>query len=232
MTEQNRNLNVSGYKVINLANPQNEQDATTKGYVDEKDADRKAYVDNMVWTVHGYTPISNAAEYIHTINTKYIHMMNLAGICTVTTDIKLRSGKHTYPYADLVHIWLESVICSNRVWFDGQDLKNKYIQVQYKYPVIVKSWHLLVRYLDYKWNPVTYHWQFSDDGVEWYTTQQTQTAKCSIHHYNGNTHNILFTNNYVPNNGYHFWKMCVVQGAIPKEQNNQPWANILFMQLE
>ena len=221
--EQNssKDLNISGYKIINLANPQDQQDAATK-----------AYVDYIIWRVHDYTPLSNRAEYIHTINKKQTTMMNLGGLCTVTTNFKLRHGTHTYDYADLAHIWLESVICSNRVWLQGQNLKNKYIQVEYKFPVIVKNWHLLVRYLDYKWTPVTYHWQVSDDGEHWNTFQTVLNVHCGIQHYNGNTHSLLFTNDYTPPNGYHYWRICVVEGSIPKENDNQPWVNLLLMHLE
>ena len=59
MEQKSNDLNISGYKVINLANPTHNQDATTK-----------AYVDGIVWAVHDYNALTNQVEYIHSINNK------------------------------------------------------------------------------------------------------------------------------------------------------------------
>ena len=220
MEQKSNDLNISGYKVINLANPTHEQDATTK-----------AYVDGIVWAVHDYNALSNRVEYIHTINTKYITMVNLAGICTVTTSFKVRHGVHAFD-SHLEHIWLESVMCPNRLYFDGQELKDKYIQVEYKYPVTVNVWHLFVRYEHYDWTAITYHWQVSNDGIHWISSQKLQTAQIKAHEYNGNTHSISFPNEDKPHEGYHFWRIKVVEGKISTAEKHQPWVSMLFMNLE
>ena len=65
MERTDRELNVTGNKIINLDDPSQDQDAATKGYVDR-------LVQNVVWRVHNNTPLSTRDEYVHVINNKEI----------------------------------------------------------------------------------------------------------------------------------------------------------------
>ena len=87
MEQKSNDLNISGYKIINLADPTHEQDATTKEYVDD-----------LVWAVHDFNALTNRSEYIRTINTKHITMVSLAGLCTVSTNIKVLTLTFRQPH--------------------------------------------------------------------------------------------------------------------------------------
>ena len=214
-----KELNIDGNKIINVANPRQPQDASTKDYVDR-----------MVTEVHNYNALSNTAEYIHVINDKEITMSNLAGICKVTTDWKLTHGLHTYDQKDLVHIWLESVCCSNNFWLPAQDLKNKYIAVEYKFRVKVQHWGLQLRYINYKHIEAKFHWEVSNDGVRWRSVTRPADVRCIAKSWNGNTHVIYFPNTDY-NQSYPFWRIVIDEGVIPQESDNEPWANLLLMKL-
>ena len=218
-----KELNIAGNKVINVADPRQPQDAATKGYVDRT-------VRDVVWEVHNYNALSTGDEYIHVINEKDITMANLAGICKVTTDWKVSAGTHTYSQPDLVHIWLESVCCSNNLWLPTQDLKNKYIAVEYKFRVQVQHWGLRLRYINYKHIEAKFHWEVSNDGAKWRSVTKPADVRCTAKSWNGNTHILNFTNTDYKYS-HPFWRIVIDQGIIPPETNNEPWVNLLSMKL-
>ena len=218
-----KELNLDGNKVINVANPRQAQDASTKDYVDRT-------VQNVVWQVHNYNPLSSRDEYIHFINDKEITMASLTGVCKVTTDWKLSAGVHAYTQNEMMHILLESATCSNTFWLPAQDLKTKYIAVEYKFPVAVHHWVFVFRYECYAWSTATFHWEVSNDGEQWHAVTASADARCTAKSWNGNTHSL-----YLPNNAfrktYPFWRIVIDKGTIDKVSNNDPWVNLLLMKL-
>ena len=101
INNQRKDFNVSGNKIINVADPHHAQDATTKIYVDAVNDS----LQRMIWRVHGFSALSNRQEYIHVINSKEYTLASLAGICTVTTEWKLHNSGHAYSYTYMEHCW-------------------------------------------------------------------------------------------------------------------------------
>ena len=65
-----KDLNVSGNKIINVAEPLENDHAATKHYVDH---------------LHVYRPDSNVEEYVRYINNRNVTLHSIAGLCTLET---------------------------------------------------------------------------------------------------------------------------------------------------
>ena len=86
-----------------------------------------------------------------------------------------------------------------------------------------------------KYQPIkiTYRWQVSTDGEHWYTSARIFEAELKQDYNCGNTHKIIFLNNYYePQDGARFWRILVHEGSIEQHDESQPWANMLFMELK
>jgi len=220
MEPTGKELNVDGNRIINLKNPVQDQDAATKHYTDRQ-------VANFVWRVHTLLPTSTRDEYIRTINSKHITMVNLAPIVTIITDLKLISS---YSEADDPHYWLEGLCASNRVWLPNQDLKGKHITVHYRFPINVDIWKLKLRYDKYQQFDIKFHWQGSNDGKEWLRLTEPIETNAIDNYWNGNTHEMDFKNTECTHDFY-FWRIVFNKGVVPKHNNNDPWVNLLLMKL-
>ena len=74
-----RDLNISGFKVVNVAEPTEPRDVVTKQYVDKLEYDMKDFINHLVNSrdqriikiiddVRTLTPISSSEEYVRYIN--------------------------------------------------------------------------------------------------------------------------------------------------------------------
>ena len=63
-----KDLNISGNRVVNVADPREDDHVATKHYVDH---------------LHLYRPDSNAEEYVRYINARYVTLHSLAGLCKI-----------------------------------------------------------------------------------------------------------------------------------------------------
>ena len=64
-----KDLNVSGNKIINVAEPLENDHVATKHYVDH---------------LHVYRPDSNVEEYVRYINVRNLTLHSIAGLCTLS----------------------------------------------------------------------------------------------------------------------------------------------------
>ena len=65
-----KDLNVSGNRIVNVADPRENEHVATKHYVDH---------------LHSYRPDSNVEEYVRYINARNITLHSLAGLCKLET---------------------------------------------------------------------------------------------------------------------------------------------------
>ena len=84
-------MNNSGNKIINVADPTEQQDVATKYYTDQ---------------VHFLRPSANVHEYLEYINKRNVLLHSIAGLVKVSTDIEYTFGKHTGGHPG--NVWLES----------------------------------------------------------------------------------------------------------------------------
>lgn len=223
MNRTGKEMNLTGNNIINLGYPRDVQDASTKGYVDRT-------VERVTWRIHTQTPLSNLDEYIRTINNKEITMANLAGICQITTNWTLNNGAHSYWEENMARIWLESSCCPKSTWLPKQDLAKKYITVEYQFPVNINWWCFLLRYDEFKAMDIKFQWQVSVNGEKWHALSKTFTAILREKKWNGNTHELHFHQDGIPG-VFRFWRIVVVKGTVPEKNLNDPWINLLLMNI-
>ena len=65
-----KDLNVSGNRIVNVADPRESDHVATRHYVDH---------------LHIYRPDSNAEEYVRYINARNVTLHSIAGLCTLET---------------------------------------------------------------------------------------------------------------------------------------------------
>ena len=220
-----KNVSMSGNKVINVANPENDQDASTKSYVDAAVRYLKQYVDTAVEEEHNRTPLNDRTDYINAINTKEETMISLVGLCRVSTSWTIHEDRNP-------HEWLECMTNRNVFWFETQKLKGKFIQVQYLFPVWVKEWKFRLHFHpDYVPIPITFSWRFSEDGTKWKAVGKLLNAPITVEEWNGNTHVLKFTNpTAATGEEVRFWRIVAATGETPTHKN--PWVNLLSMNIE
>ncbi len=223
MERTGKELDLDNNNIINLKNPQNDQDAATKIYTDRK-------IERYAWQVHTLTPLSTRGEYIRAINSKHITMINLASIVTIETDLKLvckySDAKIHDPY-----YWLEASCASNRVWLPSQDMKDKHITVTYRYMVSVNNWKLKLGFDKYTRFDIKFSWQGSNDGKEWYKLTDPVDTEPVEKYWIGNTHEIEFKNANCDHQFFH-WRLIFHHGTVPKQNINDPWVNLMLMNLK
>ena len=114
-------INMSNNKVINVADPAEAHDATTK-----------CYTDLQIQNLHNLTPIINEDEYVRYINLRNTTLHSLAGVLKVTTDLHFVS-RHP-KITGIPHTWLESPTCTMSAMLEGdQDLTAKNITIEFMY---------------------------------------------------------------------------------------------------
>ena len=113
-----KDLNISGNRVVNVADPREDDHVATKHYVDH---------------LHLYRPDSNAEEYVRYINARYVTLHSLAGLCKIettflwATDPKRVTVRYIGPY-----LLLESTTGHCLYAIQEQDLTGKNITEQAK----------------------------------------------------------------------------------------------------
>ena len=145
-----KDLNISGNRIVNVADPDELNHVATKHYVDH---------------VHVLRPDANAEEYIRYINARNTTLHSLAGLCKIESSFDWAVDpdcvRHRYigPY-----ILLESTTGHCLYAIQEQDLTGKNITVEYLFPVEVHKWDIHVLYEgQYDHDEFTYIWQASND---------------------------------------------------------------------
>ena len=127
-----KDFNISGNKVVNVADPAEPNHAATKQYVDY---------------LHTWGPDSNVEEYVRYINARNSTLHSIAGLCKLKTtflwgtDPKRVTVQHIDPY-----IVLESTTGHCLFLIQEQDLAAKDMTMTYKFPVEVQKWDFCILY--------------------------------------------------------------------------------------
>ena len=215
MERNGKELNLAKNKIINLKDPEEDQDAATKGYTDYR-----------TWQVHMLSPLNNRAEYIRLINTKQSTMVNLAPVITLTTDLTFATySTYSSSSSHEVHYLLEGLCASNRIYLKQKNLANKHITAAYRFQLNVDAWKLRLRSTAYEKHVIKFHWETSNDGYNW-ARSNTIEAETDENYWNGNTHEINFKNDVQAYNWF-FWKIVFEEGTLA-----DPWVNLLLMQVK
>ena len=205
-----KDLNVSGNRIVNVADPREDDHVATKHYVDH---------------LHIYRPDSNAEEYVRYINARNVTLHSLAGLCTLETSFGwVTDPKRTVFGMVDPYIVLESTTGHCLFVIQEQDLTGKSMTVEYMFPVEVQKWDFCIlfeAFLDP--DEFLYVWQASNDKENWEQRGQTKAAKVKVENWNGCDGILSFTNNVIGR--YRYWRLLIQHGEVTKA----PYFNIMLM---
>ena len=196
-----KDLNVSGNRIVNVADPIEDDHVATKHYVDH---------------LHIYRPDSNAEEYVRYINARNVTLHSIAGLCTLETTF----GWATDPKRTVVgmvapYIVLESNTGHCLFVIREQNLNGKTMTVDYMFPIEVQKWDLCVLFEAVEdLDEFYYIWQASDDKENWVKRGQIKAAKVKVKNWNGCDGILSFTNNVTGR--YRYWRLLIRHGEVTK----------------
>ena len=205
-----KDLNVSGNKIINVAEPLENNHVATKHYVDH---------------LHVYRPDSNVEEYVRYINVRNLTLHSIAGLCTLETTF----GWAPDPQRTIIgvvapYIVLESNTGHCLFAIRVQNLNEKTMTVDYLFPVEVQKWDLCVFFDGVEdLDEFVYIWEVSDDKENWVQRGHVKVAKFEAQNWNGCDGILSFTNNV--SGRYKYWRVQIRDGKITKA----PYFNIMLM---
>ena len=209
-----RDLNISGFKVVNVADPTEPRDVVTKNYVDTLEYQMKDYINlrdqrimKYINDLRNLTPNSSVEEYIRYINLRAITCHSLAGLVTMKST--LPSDPHPVYEHGGPHVWIESPTSSLEYKIvDTQAINNKYIKVSFQFPVIVETWTLYILDQAVEWK-VAYVWEYSDDGENWTVLGAPKKIMSDSLLWCGNNSFMIFTNFKVKEHdkGHKYWRI-------------------------
>ena len=155
-----KDLNVSGNRIVNVADPRESDHVATKHYVDH---------------LHIYRPDSNAEEYVRYINARNVTLHSIAGLCTLETTFGwVTDPKRTVFGMVDPYIVLESTTGHCLFVIQEQDLTGKTMTVEYMFPIEVQKWNLCVLFEALEdLDEFYYVWQASNDKENWEQRGQT-----------------------------------------------------------
>ena len=206
-----KDIDIRGNRIVNLANPARHDHAATKSYVDY---------------VHILRPDDNAEEYVRYINARNATLHSIAGLCKIecTFDwaVDPTRVKHRYigPY-----VLLESTTGHCLYAIRPQDLTGKNITVEYLFPVEVHKWDIHVLYEgEYDHDDFIYLWQASNDKETWVQITQPANVTVRMEDWNGCDGILSFTNTHSIGR-YRYWRVRIQHGKVTKA----PYFNIMLM---
>lgn len=203
---ENRNIDISGNKLINLADPTEPQDAATKEYTDH---------------IHNLTPTSNTVEYIHYINERNTLLHSIAGIVGISTDIDYHTKRPGLKNSAVI---LQSNTSSYEMMFTKeQPLTGKYIAIKFQFPINVNSLTFNICRDMYEDWEIQYVWQYSEQGVSWITLPE-ETVKTVKKEWLGNNSQLHLRNQVFARSKY--WRLVFRQASTNK---NALYLNYLRM---
>ena len=196
-----RDIDVSGNRVVNVANPSLGHHVATKTYAD---------------LLHYRDPKTSSEEYVRYINLRNHTAHSLVALCDISLNW-LWTTKHE---KDTVgpHILLESATSTSILDVGEQDLKDKYITVKYEHPVTVREWQVLLNYKremtpEFKLKCI---WQVSNDGQNWEDDEHPMEIKLQKLKWCGNDGQLIFhqPNHHDP---HPYWRIYITEGNITEE---------------
>ena len=206
-----KDLDISGNRIVNLANPARHDHAATKSYVDH---------------VHILRPDANVEEYVRYINARNATLHSIAALCKIETTFGWFEDpervKHRFigPY-----LLLESNTGHCLFGIQEQDLHRKSITVEYSFPVEVRNWdiHVLFWGKDDR-DEFTYIWEASDDKEIWIQITEPAMVTHRMEAWNGCDGKLSFYNPH-PTARYIYWRVRIEAGEVTKA----PYFNIMLM---
>ena len=206
-----KDLNISGNRVVNVADPAELNNVATKHYVD---------------TLHMWGPDSNVEEYVRYINSRNSTLHSFAGLC----KLEMTFGCITDPKSVVIrgqvapYIVLESTTGHCLFAIQEQDLTRKSMTVEYMFPVEVQKWDFRILYKEqYDHDEFLYIWEASNDNENWEQRGQTKVAKVQMENWNGCDGILSFTNTSIGR--YRYWRVRIQHGEVTKA----PYFNIMLM---
>ena len=208
-------LNISGNRVVNVADPIKNDHVATKHYVDH---------------LHIILPNENAHEYVRYINARNQTIHSITGQCTISWnfDWDVGDAPEILKQATGPHVLLESVTAPTILHVTApQHLENKTITVNYKFPVSVRSWSLFLYIKGKKFDPnfkFKYCWEVSRDNKKWGMITLPVEVVINKSVWCGNDGYIWFENG---NNGvrsFH-WRIRITEGELTQAM----YVNQLYM---
>lgn len=195
-----KDIDISGNRVVNVADPNKPNHVATKGYVD---------------TLHYVKrPIDDREEYVRYINLRNTTCLSLAALCTIDWDLEweVEEDRGIVKEATGPHVLLESTTAPTILHVTPQELAQKTITVEYYFPVVVKNWHILL-YL--KGEPehinLKYAWEVSV-GDHWAPITLAQQVQYQKKKWCGNDIYLTFFN--PGDRPYQKWRIHITEGRL------------------
>ena len=197
-----KDLNISGNRVVNVADPTETHHMATNNYVD---------------FLHLLTPDSDLYEYVRYINLRRDTQYSLTRLCRIKWTIEWTVDKGKVKETTGPFNLLESEISPTILLISPQELTDKIILLKYRFDVHVISWRI-----SFTKRPVldfAYIWEVSNDYETWdpITTPapiETLTFKKRI---DGNDGEMIFTNNYPAAIRAKYWRVKITAGKLEKD---------------
>ena len=215
-----KDVNVSGNRVVNVADPIEPNHVATKSYADY---------------LHLLAPDSDEFEYVRYIRSRRDTQCSLTRLCTIEWDVIYTAEKDQKPglqgTSGPFHL-LESAICPSILRISPQQLARKYIMVKYRYDVRVINWKISLTYQDPKDQPALdfrFVWQVSPDYRRWGNV--TEPTPIEVKNFpqrrDGNDGEMIFRMNNPDNIRAKYWRVNFTAGQL--QQNF--YVNQLYMKL-
>ena len=228
-----RDLNISGYKIVNVANPTQPADVVTKNYTDKLNDDMKDYINgiaqgifDIINKIRDLTPTLNVEEYVRYINLRQVTCHSLAGLLKISTTFP--GDRHAVYQHGGPHVWIESPTSSLEYKMTKmEEIIGKEITIDYQKPVKVSTWTLYLLDMATIWR-VKFIWQWSKDRVNWISSKKAINTEMAQSLWCGNNAKIVFRNDETPK-AYKYWRI-VINGS--ETTTNYMYINYLQMELE
>ena len=201
-----RDIDASGNRVVNVANPSRGHHAATK-----------TYVDTTTLLVHYRDPKTSSEEYVRYINLRNHTAHSLVALCKISLDWDWTTEHDKNAVGP--HILLEPTTSTSMLNIEApQDLKNKSITVEYERAVIVREWYFLFNYKG-KENPndeLKFVWQVSDDGHNWHIDLHNMETKMKKMKWCGNDGELVFLQPH-HRDPHTYWRVHITEGNLTEQ---------------
>ena len=196
-----RDINVSGNRVVNVADPSLGHHVATKNYAD---------------LLHERDPKSSEKEYVRYINLRNHTAHSIAVLCKISLDWEWTTTREKDSVGP--HILLESTTSTSILNVTVQDLKDKSIAVKYEHPVTVREWQVLFNCKgetdpQFKFNCL---WEVSNDGENWHVAGHHTEIELKKLNWCGNDGQMLFHQPH-HHDPHTYWRIHITEGNLAKE---------------
>ena len=205
-----KDINISGNRLVNVADPSLYHHVATKSYAD---------------ALHARDPTTSEEEYIQYINLRNHTAHSIVVLCTLSWDWNWSTRDDIDKDTVGPHILLESTASTSLIHVEIQNLKDKVIAVAYKHPVLVKQWEIMVYFKGKRSHfESKYVWEASDDGEHYDVVSEPLDVEIKDLEWCGNDGYMLFRQ--ARHLGPHtHWRIVFTEGDIKEPF----YANQIYM---